>query len=527
MLGQLPVGVVEGRLVRRARDALATERERLWGRLVVQYRMPKKEYVFVHELRELYRGTRWAPIYDPQIWAEARAMCCPDRVNLDDPALDPDQMARAIRTSKVLDSRIQFYKLSWFLHHSGMPPLIKVRRERYHSLVYIIYCCMIADPGNVTLWRVGPVHIPMVAPVRDAEIYGIQGYLHGMYRRKREMWDRLRELQLDISIENMYNQVFHIVENSLILNKGALMAHRYPNSPREYELLTQVDRDNLEFALENLRDNCFNEHQNIELVAPNHDDYDATFDSRAWFAICFDPLFSAYDEEDFEETPGAAEIWEAYQAYRAAVRVLNRAHEDELDLAWDESIRRRPRNQRRRLRGAGVRDNGPRDDDGGSGSGKQFIISEDSDRPDDSDDDGGHEGMNIEGRGNNRRGRGRDGDDRGGRGGGAGYDRRDDRDDRGGGDDDGRRQNPRPQGGNQGGARDRRPAWRYNIGNPSPPGRMGALARRAREGRQRNRFRVQVARAFAEDELRHGIFMVTKNKIQGSYSDENSSLFKT
>lgn len=342
MLGQLPHGIRDGHIARRARNYDEIEREILWTRLSQRYKLPKKDYVFLYELQQLDHGRRWAPSIDQARWDSAISMCKRMHIPL-------DQRQHALKNSNLLDARLQFEKLSWYLQSSGRQPLIKVRRGTYHTLVYIVYCCMVADPQNFTIWRVGSVGIQERDKRLTREELANMPYYYKMMIWKSQMADDLERLGLRFCYETNYNKIYHLISSSLLLNKMQVLSVRYPDSSRDHRRLVEVDRHNLQIRLRSLRETAFVVARQENIQAVRDQSFETDFDGASWFALCFDPLFPYYVEPDFNDVTDAIFYWGHYVQFQHEFRELMARHREELDNAWEASAHVRPRRMRRMM----------------------------------------------------------------------------------------------------------------------------------------------------------------------------------
>lgn len=361
MFGPLPDGAQAGHLIRNPRPDVAIERIMLWRGLNEQYKLPKREYVFIYEMRELVEGRRWAPGIHEPTWERALAMCCPTSV-------DNARRRQAIKTSKTLDAREQASKLAYLLSVSGRPPLIKVRRGRYHSLVYITYCCMRADAANLTMWKIAPVLLEDDVIALNANQRLEQPYVVRMMLVKRDATQILRRLGMDTLTDTIYNMIYSTIQSSLVVNKMRLLQERYPESHRQHADYIDVDHHNIDYRLRKLRELSWMGVRTDEYANLTREQHTVMFNNIAWLCICFDPLFSLYHGDDFATTEGGDLLENGYDQYLEELNRIDVEHQRQLNIAWNESRRRQPREMRRRLQLAGVgEDNAGNDNNNGGG----------------------------------------------------------------------------------------------------------------------------------------------------------------
>lgn len=342
MLGKLPLGVRDGHISHRPRSRDEFEHALLWNRLTQRYRLPNKEDIFLYELQQLDHGRRWAPNIDIRIWNSAVAMCKKVHVTL-------DQRQGALKTSHILDARLQFEKLSWHLSNSGLNPLIKVRRGTHHTLVYIVYCCMIADPGNFTIWKIGNVGIDQQHLRATREQLANFPYAYRMMIWKALMTGTLEQLGLRFGYETNYNKIYRLICASLKLNKMQFLSERYPDSNRDHLRLIEADRNNMQIRLRVLRELAFLVARQDNAGRLEDEIFNQNFDGASWFALCFDPLYPGYVKQDFNDVTDAPFYWGHYAQFQNELRLLMATHEEELENAWNASSDVRPRRMRRMM----------------------------------------------------------------------------------------------------------------------------------------------------------------------------------
>jgi hypothetical protein len=339
MFGDLPEDVVEGRLAPHPHNILEVERAQLWNQLHPQFALPNREHVFVYELRMLANGARWAPHMDLQLWNRAIAMCTPGAIQI-------ENRAQVIETSKLLDAKIQGVKLAFLLDSLNLPPLIKVRRGRYHTLLYIVYCCMVIDQNNFTLWKIGRVRLSQrQRNFTDQEFMNSPYHIKMMVKKFRTAME-LQPLGFRLSISMFYNQAFHALSNSLRLNKMRVLHARNPNGPRNYAAYIVVDQANLNTRMANLQEMAWRMERGGARDGMIRPEFNAIATQRCWTTFAFDPLFPGYVQDSFAGAEDREMMWVAYQGFLARLGVLRAEHLNQLDIAWNEGAEFMPRNMR-------------------------------------------------------------------------------------------------------------------------------------------------------------------------------------
>ena len=347
MFTPLPQGAREGHPMGNPKSTFAVDRQRLWNKLNANYVLPKTEYLFMYEMRELEAQRRWAPPQDMDIWNKALAMCCPRGIN-------KTARRQALKSSRILDAREQALKMAYLLHACQRPPLIKVRRGKYHTLVYITYCCMMLDDMNLTMWKIAPVSLPAnVIQATMAERLN-QPYIIQMMLAKRDANRELQALGMDTTTDTNYNLLFSTMQMALTVNKMKILQERYPDSHRQHTDYINIDNANVEYKIGKIREQTWLGTRTGEYADLTQATFNTRFNNMCWLAICFDPLFSHYNPAIFAATDRPAFYREQYDGYKQILETVDAQHQIQLNRAWDESHERQPRRIRRRLAAAGV-----------------------------------------------------------------------------------------------------------------------------------------------------------------------------
>ena len=381
MFGGQPRGVEDGHFARNAVHDDFEIAQGMYQQLSVAFKLPFIEYLFLYELRELQAGRRWAPPHDAERWEAAKAMCKIKGINR-------ERRRAALKCSKVLDARIQEEKLAYILHNSNMRPLIKPRIGHYHTMVYITYCCMTLDPANLTIWKVAHVTLTPEILRMNAEQRRALPYMTRMFIFKHLSVIRAEGLGLSTVTPGHYNKMMHLSYLSLAVNKNRALRDRYPNSNRNHQHYVDVDQANIRTRIERLITICYVRHRGLQRVAPVVAQHNLDLTWLLWIGACFDPLYTQYQRQDFQGVEDEAVVFDAYQHYVADMERIRGEHRRQIQLAHADSLARRPRRVRQRLRDAGVagRNNRRGGRDGGAGGGGAGPGG------DDGDDDGANGG---------------------------------------------------------------------------------------------------------------------------------------
>lgn len=340
MFGDRPDGVLDGRFAHRPQSLIALQRELIWNRLVGNYRMPKREYIFLYELRALERGNRWAPPLRPDIWERAKAMCCIRNV-------DAQVRRDARQSSEILDAVLQERKLAWLLEKRGMRPLIKVRRGKYHTLVYIVFCCLILDPNNHTMWKAGDLIVTPQHLALQGAGDRLTTYLEFSMAEKNRSFTQLVNLGLNMRHRGVYNKIRHIVKCSIYKNKVRALSIRYPRSARGHQGILQSISQYIAIWREEVREIMWLQPRQGQYAQLNANQFSNSFDEHFWFAVCFDPLCRTYQDAEFLDQNRGDEKLRLYRLFLQESIVIDGVHQAELDAAWEAANRVR-RNRRRR-----------------------------------------------------------------------------------------------------------------------------------------------------------------------------------
>lgn len=347
MLGRRPVRGLDGFLIRNPRPADAEAKQVLYAGLVTRFKLPPIERCYLSELQALDAGQRWAPAINEDVWRRAQNFVR----HVDQNGI---RRVRRVEPARKIDARLQERKLAYFLHFKERQPLIKVKYGTYHTLLYIVYCCMMIDAGNWTIWKIGHVALTDVQKNTPANQVRELPYLTRMYVGKHRCANALEDLGLNFTNELIHNRLFHLVRKSLYYNKLRVLQRRYPDSERPYDFLVTLALEERQTTFDLLVDNALNGTRTPANAVLTRNELIEQITRKLWVLGCFDPLYPYYTDAELAQGYDPENLIQAYHEFQVEFEAQGVEHRNMLIQAFRHAQQIHPNQLARRLRLAGL-----------------------------------------------------------------------------------------------------------------------------------------------------------------------------
>lgn len=283
MIGDGPPGHVPGQFMKPAKKGTKPSFDTIYARVAAKGCIPCKSYLHIDEIIAADDGYRTIPKYDADTDLKVHYLL--------GTKVDPAQKVLPQPISEDRCPYIMHDKLDMFLVLSGKAILMRPRPHHEFTMHYLLYCCVVLDPGNITMWNDGPVVHKYAEKIP---------YLNKVMSLMSTAADGAIELGYLTNSEDHYNNYLAIIKANNNLLKYRRYATLYPEKKDEHEQKMRAEFDIRNNRLDRLTKFTYSYYRTASKGELSQQDHTTRFNAIMTIIGCFDYLQDQYTQAEID-----------------------------------------------------------------------------------------------------------------------------------------------------------------------------------------------------------------------------------